>query len=437
MRILIWLAILILLSAFFSAAEVAIVSVRKTRLRELIEQGSRRARLVERLAESSTRLLGTIQVGGTLAGLLAAATAAVSLSSGLAAWISQVPIAFLMNNAQPLAVVLITLALSVVVLVFGELVPKTLAVHYAEGIALWAAYPLELLTRLASPFVSALSAMTQWVTRLLRVPGRGDLPFVTEDEIKAIVDAGQEEGVLEQVEKEMIYGIFELGDTLAREVMVPRIDVAALEVGTPLGEAIDVAVRAGHTRLPVYEETIDNIVGILNVKDLLKVLRDGSSQVSLQQILRPAHFIPETNKVDELLKELQQKRIPLAIVVDEYGGTAGLVTIEDILEEIVGEIRDEYDVAEEPVYQKVSDNELIFDARADLDDVNQLLELELPTQEADTLGGLIYNQLGKVPKVGDEVRLDGVTISVLSVVGRRIKKVKLTVEPPAEEPSAD
>jgi putative hemolysin len=238
-----------------------------------------------------------------------------------------------------------------------------------------------------------------------------------------MVDAGEEEGIIEEEEQEMIYSIFEIGETLAREIMVPRIDVVAITAATPVKEALDIILEVGHSRIPAYEETIDNIVGILYARDLLAHFRDGEPEIALRDMLRPAYFIPEAKKVDQLLEELQQRKVHIAIVVDEYGGTAGLVTIEDILEEIVGEIQDEYD-AEEPFIEVITPNEVVFNARVDLDDVNRLLEIELPTTESDTLGGLIYSQLGRVPTVGDEVLIDGVRLSVLSVAGRRIKKIR-------------
>jgi len=222
----------------------------------------------------------------------------------------------------------------------------------------------------------------------------------------------------------MIYSIFELGDTLAREVMVPRIDVIALDVSTPLLEALDAIMEVGHSRIPVYRETIDNVQGVLYAKDLLPYLRQGRSDVPLKKILREAYFIPETKRASDLLPDLQQRRVHMAVVVDEYGGTAGLVTIEDLVEEIVGEIQDEYD-AEEPFVEFVNDDEYLFDARVDLDDLNRLMNVELPTEDSDTLGGFIYTELGKVPTVGDQVAFGNMGFTVESVAGRRIKKVRV------------
>lgn len=256
---------------------------------------------------------------------------------------------------------------------------------------------------------------------------------VTEDELKTLVDAGQEEGVFEQGERQMIYSIMELGDTLAREIMAPRIDMLALDVTTPLEEAIDTFLRTGHSRVPVYEETIDNTLGLLYAKDLLQVWREGKQLDSLRSLLRPAYYIPEAKKVNDLLKEMQSQRIHMAIVVDEYGGIAGLVTLEDIIEEILGEIRDEYDQAEELPYQVMKNGDTIFLGRIDLDDFNETMGSRLPKDEADTLGGYIYSQLGHVPEVGEMVTIGDLRLVVEQVSARRIRKVRARWAPAEEK----
>lgn len=247
---------------------------------------------------------------------------------------------------------------------------------------------------------------------------------VTQDELKTLVDAGQEEGVFEQGERRMIYSIFQLGQTLAREIMIPRIDMLALDVKTPLPDAVDALLRSGHSRVPVYEETVDKTLGLLYAKDLLRVWREGNRFESLHELLRPAYFIPEAKKVDELLAEMQSQRIHMAIVVDEYGGVAGLVTLEDIVEEILGEIRDEYDQAEELPYQAYKNGEYVFQGRVDMDDFNEIMRSDLPKDEADTLGGYIYSQLGRVPDIGEVIQKDNLVLTVEQVSARRIRKVR-------------
>jgi CBS domain containing-hemolysin-like protein len=255
---------------------------------------------------------------------------------------------------------------------------------------------------------------------------------VTEDELKSMVDAGHENGVLEQDERKMIFSIFRLGDTLVREIMVPRIYVTALEADIPLPEAVDALLESGYSRVPVYDDSVDNILGVLYAKDMLRVWREGNQIDSLRSLLRPPYFVPEAKKVDELLEEMQARRVHVAIVVDEYGGIAGLVTLEDIVEEIVGEIQDEYDLSEELPYQEVSEGEYICQGRIDLDDFNDLMGTTLPIDEADTLGGYIYSRMGRVPNTGESLRVDDLLLTVEQVSGRRIRKVKAQKTPVTE-----
>lgn len=271
---------------------------------------------------------------------------------------------------------------------------------------------------LAKPFLN-LQGVTKGALAPLEAPG-----LVTEDDLKTLVDAGQEKGLFEHGERQMIYSVFELRDTLAREIMVPRIDMVALEVHTSLDEAADAILKYGHSRVPVYEEIVDKVLGLLYAKDLLRVWREGVAIDSLQSLLRPAYFVPEAKKVDEMLAEMQSQRIHMAIVVDEYGGVAGLVTLEDIVEEVVGEIRDEYDQSEEAPYQELREGGYVFQGRIDLDDFNEIMASTLPKSDADTLGGYIYSVLGRVPAVGDEIREGNLLLIVEQVSTRRIRKVR-------------
>lgn len=260
---------------------------------------------------------------------------------------------------------------------------------------------------------------------------------VTEDELLSLVDAGQLEGIIEKDERQMIKSIIRLGDTLVREIMVPRVDVLALEINTPLPRAVDIFLQSGHSRVPVYHETIDNIQGLLYAKDLLSLWHENSQLVSLDKLLRPVYYIPETKKIDDLLAEMQAQRIHMGIVVDEYGGVAGLVTLEDIVEEIVGEILDEYDQAEELPFQIINDSEYIFLGRVDLDDFNDIMRCELPKDEADTLGGYIYSRIGRVPTGGENVQFEDLLLTVEQVAGQRIRKVKVQRIAPDNETGAE
>lgn len=256
---------------------------------------------------------------------------------------------------------------------------------------------------------------------------------VTEAELKSLVDAGQVNGVLEQEERKMIYSIFQLGDTLAREIMIPRIDITALDVQTPFEPAVDDLLKSGYSRVPVYEESIDTVLGLLYTKDLLRVWRQHDQVKSLRDLLRPAYFIPEAKKVDELLAEMQSQRIHMAVVVDEYGGVAGLVTLEDIVEEIVGEIQDEFDQAEELPYQELGDGEYLFQGKIGLDDFNEIMGSSLPSDEAETLGGLIYNRIGRVPTSGESIQVEDILLTVAQVSGRRIRKIRAKWNPVTTE----
>jgi putative hemolysin len=411
---------LIVAKGLLAMARSALVNVRKPRLRQLVEEGVAPARTAERLAEDASRLLATTQMGMTLTSLFAGAVIAVVSAPLVAeAWEP-----WLGPASYPTAFVAVVLTTAIVMLILGELVPEAIGAQHSERIALWVARPLAALSAVAIPIVRLMVWISNGISRLFGVEARTDLSLITEEEIKVLVDAGEEEGFIQEEEKEMIYSIFELGDTLVREVMVPRIDVVALEVTTPMLDSLDTIMEAGHSRIPVFSETIDNILGVLYAKDLLPYLREGRTDVPLKSTLREAYFIPETKKASELLPDLQQRRVHMAIVVDEYGGMAGLVTIEDILEEIVGEIQDEYD-SEEPFVQFVTEDEYIFDARVDLDDLNRLMDVSLPTEDSDTLGGFIYTALGKVPAMGDLVAYGEMEFLVESVAGRRIKKVRV------------
>jgi CBS domain containing-hemolysin-like protein len=297
--------------------------------------------------------------------------------------------------------------------------PELWAIRMTGFVRIW----VSLMGILLSPL--SLSSESQSASEVLA-------GAVTHDELKTLVDAGQEEGVFEQGERQMIYSIFELGETLAREIMIPRIDMQALDVNTPLVEAVGALLDSGHSRAPVYEENVDNILGLLYAKELLRAWREDLEPTSLRGLLRPAYFVPEAKKVDELLAEMQSQRIHMAIVVDEYGGVAGLVTLEDIVEEILGEIQDEYDVAEEAPFQQLADGGYLFLGRIDLDDFNEIMESNLSSEEADSLGGYIYHRLGHVPGVGEEVRAGNLVLTVEQVTGRRIKKVSARWSPPAQ-----
>jgi putative hemolysin len=401
---------LLLLSALFSAAETAFFAANRLRLRQRAEAGEAAAGVADRLLDEPGRIVTTLLVADNVVNVGASVVAAV----------------FFVGLFGPrLAALYAFLVMSALLLVVGEIAPKNLAGRYADGIAVALARPVLLLSRLLSPLIRLLSAASSVVVRPLGGRVNVNSPLVTEEEIRELVKMGEEEGVIEQDEREMIHSIFEFGDTVAREVMVPRIDMDVLEDRATAGEAAQLIIQTGHSRVPIFHESVDNIVGVLNVKDLLRPLLGGHMTAAVTEVMRPAYYIPESKRLDELFREMQRRKAPLAIVVDEYGGTSGLVTIEDLLEEIVGPMMDEHDV-EERLVEVVNDQVALVDGRASVEELNDQLHLGLPLGEVDTIGGFVYSLLGHVPQPGERIPYDGLEITVEQVEGQRIGKVKIT-----------
>jgi len=419
------IVLLTLLGGVFVAAEIALVTMRRTRIDQLADEGNRSARRVKHLIAQPGRFLAVTQIGLTFLGFLASAYAAVNLTMSLEIAFERTGLPILSTSAGGLALVIVTLLLSLFTIIFGELVPKSLALAHTEAFALRLSGLIVLLLRVLGPLVRVLTAITTSVARLL---GAGDQAqgVMSTEELKILVERGGQQGILEAEEEQMIHAVIELGDQRIHEVMVPRIAMVTLAADETMEQAIDTVIEEGHSRIPVYEESIDEIVGILYAKDLLPFLKGTvMERPSLRSILRTPVYVPESMSVDDLLHEFQRRKVHIAIVLDEYGGTAGLVTIEDLLEEIVGEIQDEYD-EEEPLIVKLSDYEARIDGRADVDDLAELFDTNLGLEDADeydTVGGLIYHRIGGVPKPGDQVLVDGLTLTVETTDGRRVGKV--------------
>ncbi|MEW6567389.1 MAG: hemolysin family protein [Chloroflexota bacterium] len=419
---LIWLAVLGLLELALSAGRSALVNSRQDLLAEWQESGQPGSALALRVASNATPLMTSLRVGQGLLRLgVLALGGLVALTSS---WGARQTV-----GAVGGGVVIVGLLLGVLESGCENLVLRSaekwgvLLAPLVAG-AVWVFSPLGWLQR-------------RWSTWAAGQAARQAHPVVTEEAIMTLVDAGEEGGVIEEEEKAMIYSIFQLGDTLAREVMVPRIDILAFDESTTLKQAADALLRAGHSRAPVYSGSIDNIIGLLYAKDLLAAWREGKHEGMVRDLLRPAYFVPEAKKADDLLAEMQSNRVHMAVVVDEYGGTAGVVTIEDIVEEILGEIQDEYDVAEELPYNRLSDGSYLFKGQIPIDDVNELMEVELPKDVSDTLGGLVFNRLGRVPAAGEAVEVDGLRLTVEQVAGRRIRKVRASRIQPGAAPESD
>jgi putative hemolysin len=428
--------VLILINGFFVAAEIAFVSVRRTRLDELAEAGDRGAKRAQVLMRDPGRFLAVIQVAITFLGALASAVAAVSIVTVVSEPLRQ--ISFLADYADTIALLFVTSIVAIVSIVLGELIPKGLALGNPDRIALTVSGPITLFAKIVSPLVAVLVALTKLISKPFGIdPTR--TPELSAAEIRLIVEQGSQQGVLEAEEEQMISAVMSLSDSKLHEVMVPRIDIAAIDQEASFDDAVTLVLTEGHSRTPLYKESVDHIVGILYAKDLLRIIAAGGPRPRLRDIMRPALFVPESQAVDDLLNELQRRRVHMAIVLDEYGGTAGLVTIEDLLEEIVGEIQDEFD-EEEPMKVIVREGEAILDGRADIDEMGELVDppLELEDdEEYDTVGGFVYHRIGRVPVVGDTVAVDPFKITVIKVTGRRVGKVRVTWDAGTPKPVAD
>jgi CBS domain containing-hemolysin-like protein len=401
---------------FLAAAEMSLSSANRIRLMKKAEDGVKKADLVIKLLEHSSRFLPTILLLTLLTDTGAAAIAAT-----------------LANKFLPFGAVVATALVTLLLFIYAEMIPKTFAINNPESVALLVVRPVVFLTTLFYPLAFVFIKIANFFIAVFGgkvASSKG--PFFTEEEIKTLISYGEEEGVLEEEEKEMINSIFEFGDTIVKEVMVPRVDMICVDKSATLDKVLEVVIKAGHSRIPVYNQSVDNIVGVVYAKDLLIELnKRRSGQVKggngIKKLLRPAYYVPESKPISDLLRELQKKKIHMAIVLDEYGGTAGLVTIEDLLEEIVGEIFDEYDL-EEAMVEVVGENAYRIDARADLDEVSEILGVEFPEKIADTIGGLVYNLVGHLPSVGEETSFRNLRFTVEKVMGRRILKILVTKE---------
>ena len=401
----------LVLAAFASAAETAFTAIGRVAARSLQDRNTPESRAVAALRRNPSVFLSTILIINSVA-LIVASSSATLLFVG--------------NIPSPWGEIAATAGLSVIVLVFSELTPKNIAVRRPVPVALALSRPVSLAATILKPLIIVLGGI---VSAIMRVLGQGaynsPTPVITEEELRQIVTVSEAEGVLEEEEHDMIRGVFEFGETTVGEVKVPRVDMVACTVDTPLMEALDVILQQGHSRLPVYEDNVDNILGILYDKDLLKYVRENQLDVSLRDVVRPALYVPESKRVDELFRELQQKKVHIAIVMDEYGGTDGLVTLEDLLEEIVGEIQDETD-QEKPLIEQLDENTYAVSAMIDMEQLNEELEVSLPINDVETLGGFVYEQLGHVPAIGAEIDTDCVHIEVTQVEGRRIRTLKVS-----------
>jgi len=425
--------VLLILNAIIAAAHSALINTRKQTLRDKAEAGDRRARSALRMAEEASILLESRQLMSVLIHFFSIGLLTIFFARPLTA----LAVANGGNDAiVPVLIYTVTWFIGgLFMLTLGELLPDIMASAKPESTAILFDPVMRPLFVITSPIARMLTRTSTAVAKIF--VGTRDMSYVTEEEIKTLVDAGSEEGVIEDDAKEMIYSIFQFGDKVVSEVMTPRPDVQGMEARATVVSAMDFVLETGHSRIPVYHETIDHIVGILYAKDIFRTFRSGGSQVApIKDFVRPAYFIPASKKAGSLMEELQQRKIHMAIVIDEYGGMAGLITFEDLLEEIVGEIQDEYDPLEEAAFEQVSESEYLFDAGIALADVNNMLDVALPTDESDTLGGYVFAVLGKIPLAGETFTTNDLEFRVEIIVGRRVRKVyvkKLPIVTPEME----
>jgi magnesium and cobalt exporter, CNNM family len=419
--------VLILLNGFFVAAEFALVGARPTRLREKAKQGNRFAALAEKLIHHLDRVIAATQLGITIASLLVGWIGEQTLASVFLTWFRFLPESIAKVASHSLAAGLAFSLITFLHVVVGELMPKTIGIRYPNRTAIFISQPMRIIMTIFRPFVWILNGAGNAVLKLIGVaPAAGHQMVHSVDELKMMIDASHQSGALNATEKDLLQKIFKFGDLVARQVMVPRTEMSCIPINATLDEVLSVSSKTGHTRFPVYEKDMDNIVGILHMKDL--VYRRPNDSFKLSEVLKEAHFVPEAMPIVQLLTFFRQKHTQMVIVVDEFGGTSGLVTLEDVIEEIIGDFYDEH----HPVVRDIvhlSNNEILLRARVRLDEINERFGLNLKSEEADTIGGFVLQELGAIPHVGDVVEVPGAKIQVREMANKKIKTLRLEPQP--------
>lgn len=412
---LILLIILIGISAFFSASETSLTSLKHIHMKEVKERDPKKANLFKKWFDSPNSFITAMLLGNNIANTAATALA-TSVSLGILAQ---------MNIKGTNALAIVTAVMTIVILIFGEITPKIVSKTYPYKIARIVIYPVNLLRVVATPFVYIFMGISKFIARMFGVQLTEDVFAITEDDIKSFVNVGKDEGVIEEEEQEMIHSIFEFSDTTVKEIVTPRTTVFALESKRTLSEVWQDIIEQGFSRIPVYEDQIDNIIGILYLKDLIKCDKNKDKDVEVKELMREAYFIPSTKTLIELLSEFRKKQNHMAIILDEYGGTLGIITIEDLLEEIVGEIRDEFDQEEENIRQI---RETLYDIKGEtsIEDLNEEVGIDIPiSEEYETVSGYIQSELGRVAELNDQVKKDNYILKVLEIDNKRIDKVRV------------
>jgi putative hemolysin len=432
----VFILLLIIANGFFSGAEIAVVSVRRSRIDQLAEEGRASAHIVGRLKDDADRFLATVQVGVTLVSSLASAVGGASAIEFLKPLFERSGVAFLQKWGEVIALSLVVIAISYLSLVLGELVPKTLALRYPERIACAVARPLDFLSRSFSWIVWVLTASSNALLFLTGSSARSTESLVSEEEVKYMVREGAEKGVFDDTEKEFIHSVFDFADTYVREIMTPRTEIHALEITTSCADALHAMIESGFSRMPVYEEDLERTIGIVHIKELLRAQEQGKT-AQLRDFLHPVYFVPDSMQISHLLRELQLRRSHMAVVVNEWGTIVGLVTVEDILEEIVGEIRDEFDVDEEQPIQELREGVLLVEGGVLLSDLAE--QHQLPVEETGayrTIAGFLLARLERIPRGGETIMHEGYRFTIIEMDGRRIAKVRIEQIAPPVQPAS-
>lgn len=428
--------LLILLNGFFAASEISLISLRKSRVRHLVKSGNPKAKKIQKLQEEPERFLATIQAGVTLIGTLAATLGGVIAIERIKPVFASMPINFFQKAAEPLAVGVVVSMITYFTLVFGELVPKSLAIRYSEKIAFATSTPVDILSRLFRWILRMLTISNNFVLRMITSAEQQESFHISEDEVKYLIREGRKSGVFETSEEDLIHSVFKFTDTVVKEVMVPRTEIVAVESGTDIDTILGLMNTKGFSRLPVYSETIDNVIGVVYLKDILS-LHITNKPFQLETVLRKPYIVPSNKNVSVLLKEMRERRIHLALVGDEYGGTDGLVTMEDLIEEIIGDIRDEQEKELREI-EEISANRYIVDGRTDIGKLNERLAAKLPEDEFETVGGFVLGLFGRLPAEGDQIRFDNLLFTVLRLRKNRIARIRiLKYTPEKNERSED
>ncbi|MBI5676848.1 MAG: HlyC/CorC family transporter [Nitrospirae bacterium] len=423
------ISIFILINGFFAASEIAVVVIRKGRIKQLMEEGRKNAAILNRLKETPDRFLATIQIGVTMAGALASAIGGAAAVRVIKPVLQAVPVPIISVSSEAISIGIIVVLITYFSLIFGELIPKSIALSNPEGVGLFIASIIDKFSKLAGVFVSILTASTNLLLKLFGKKVFTERSFITEEEVKMLIEEGGESGVFEPEEKEMLHNVFEFGDTEVSESMVPRTEIISIPEDALVKDALNLVSEKGYSRYPVIKETVDNIIGILYVKDILIGMseKEVSAKTPIKDFIRDAYYIPASKMVTVLLDEMQKNKFHIAIVLDEHGGTAGLITLEDIMEEIVGGLQDEFEIMEaEQEVEVLDERTFIVSGSTGIDEVNELAGVDLTSKEFNTIGGFLFGLFGHLPKTGEQLRYHDLRFLILEMEGKKIEKIKIT-----------